>query len=479
MANEFSGEQKLRIVLESIIRNVSKSEQSKKYGVPEEEFQKWHDHLIQNGGKLFESSLTAKSTLRPKRVKRSKGSKFLLFMSILVNVGLIAFGAYYTIINDLKFESVWLDQTENPLDQQPVIVSEVPSFNEPVFSAKTVPEEVKFEAPITNDPFDPEKNSGQYPLDQPKPKDELFKKSSIFPQLDAADLPKDISFLGKTYDGRHVVYLLDVGTYVVENKESVAQFNKIKKGLISSILSLSPNSYFNLVMYWNLREASALGPTILKASKENKKYAEDWINSLGDTKESIKVERNQYYPKEVLYTKPSIGIIGPWYALSMAISFDPDLVFVISGNLPDFDRSEVPRSHYDGLGNINFESTTTSFTSSASVSSLTRETAMKWFYSITPVDLLPSSEQEAEKMALAKLGISMEGGSKTIYEEIPWGVTFENFISSLEVGFDQIPKTHFILSLPRYTSWPSSLSDSAKEFTESSRGTFQENLFLR
>lgn len=479
MANEFSGEQKLRIVLESIIRNVSKSEQSKKYGVPEEEFQKWHDHLIQNGGKLFESSLTTKSTIRPKRIKRSKGSKFLLFMSILINVSLLAFGAYYTIINDLKFESIWLDQTENPLDQQPVIVSEVPPFNEPVFSAKNVPKEVKFEAPITNDPFDPEKNSGQYPLDQSKPKAELFKKSSILPQLDAVDLPQDVSFLGKTYDGRHVVYLLDVGTYVIENKESVAQFNKIKKGLISSILSLSPNSYFNLVMYWNLREASALGPTILKASKENKKYAEDWINSLGDTKESIKVERNQYYPKEVLYTKPSIGIVGPWYALSMAISFDPDLVFVISGNLPDFDRSEVPRSHYDGLGNINFESTTTSFTSSASVSSLTRETAMKWFYSITPVDLLPSSEQEAEKMALAKLGISMEGGSKTIYEELPWGVTFENFISSLEVGFDQIPKTHFILSLPRYTSWPSSLFDSAKEFTESSRGTFQENLFLR
>ena len=57
MADEFSGEQKLRIILESIIRNVPKEEQSKKYGVSEEEFQKWHDHLIQNGGKLFESSL--------------------------------------------------------------------------------------------------------------------------------------------------------------------------------------------------------------------------------------------------------------------------------------------------------------------------------------------------------------------------------------------------------------------------------------
>ena len=41
MADEFSGEQKLRIILESIIRNVPKEEQSKKYGVSEEEFQKW------------------------------------------------------------------------------------------------------------------------------------------------------------------------------------------------------------------------------------------------------------------------------------------------------------------------------------------------------------------------------------------------------------------------------------------------------
>ena len=39
MSAEFSGEQKLRIVLESIIRNAPKGEQSKKYGVTEEEFQ--------------------------------------------------------------------------------------------------------------------------------------------------------------------------------------------------------------------------------------------------------------------------------------------------------------------------------------------------------------------------------------------------------------------------------------------------------
>ena len=38
MTDEFSGEQKLRIVLESIIRNVPKEEQSKKYGVSKPNF---------------------------------------------------------------------------------------------------------------------------------------------------------------------------------------------------------------------------------------------------------------------------------------------------------------------------------------------------------------------------------------------------------------------------------------------------------
>jgi len=69
--------------------------------------------------------------------------------------------------------------------------------------------------------------------------------------------------------------------------------------------------------------------------------------------------------------------------------------------------------------------------------------------------------------------------SQPIYQELPWDKTFDNFISSLEVGFDQIPKTHFLLSLPPYTSWPTSLTNSAREFAESSRGSFQDNLFQR
>ena len=70
MSKEFSGEQKLRIVLESIIRNVPKGEQSKKYGVSEEEFQSWHDHLIQNGGKIFDQSQQYNSKSRHGKKKK-------------------------------------------------------------------------------------------------------------------------------------------------------------------------------------------------------------------------------------------------------------------------------------------------------------------------------------------------------------------------------------------------------------------------
>ena len=477
MADEFSGEQKLRIILESIIRNVPKEEQSKKYGVSEEEFQKWHDHLIQNGGKLFESSLPNKKVVRHRKIKKSSGSRIILFFSILINLAFLVSIGYLISIHGLKLDNLINSSFDQSLfnkskedNGESFVVNETPSKDlnfkdvEPQISDISVKgiEEIN---QISNQI--PESNY---------PKSDFFSNSNILPPLNNIELPKDVSFLSKSYDGRHVVYLLDVGTYVLDGTNAVQNFQKVKKGLISSIQDLSPNAYFNLVLFWNLREVSALGPTILKASKENKKYAIDWIESLGDTKESLKLERNQYYPKEVLYTKPPIGIVGPWYALTTAISFDPDLVFVISGNIPAFNRSEVPKSHYDGLGKINFGLVTSTSSVSPTVSPLIMETAMKWYFSVTPLESLPSNDSDVQKMALAKLGIKNDGSERVVYEELPWEKTFENFLSSLEVGFDQIPKTHFILNLPEYTSWPLSLSNSAKEFSESSMGSFQSLL---
>ena len=101
MSVEFSGEQKLRIVLESIIRNVPKAEQSKKYGISEEEFQSWHDHLIQNGGGIFDASDQNSSRRRHSKKKMRPLAKLFLTLSLLVNLGLVIVGIVYSM-NDEK-----------------------------------------------------------------------------------------------------------------------------------------------------------------------------------------------------------------------------------------------------------------------------------------------------------------------------------------------------------------------------------------
>ena len=479
MSAEFSGEQKLRIVLESIIRNVPKGEQSKKYGVTEEEFQSWHDHLIKNGGKIFDSSSTLQATSRSKKKKMSPFAKVFLSISLLANLGLVTFGFVYQAnkSNSINGDP---DDFGSSIDSPINLVDNFPNdpISAEISNSKGKEDDEPIDVLLENSRVKPLRVNGQDDaIENLLAVPDLLPAPSLLPPVEIPEPAEEVTFLGKSYKGKHVVYLLDAGTYVLDGNQSIEQFTKIKEALISSILTLSPNSYFNLVLYWNLREASALGKTILMASQQNKKYAIEWIGSLGDTKESIKADRNQYYPKELLYAKPAIGIIGPWYGLSTAISYDPDIVFVLAGNLPGYDRSEVPRSHYAGLGKINFKTVQEGTKKFPAISELSRETARKWFYSITPISSLPSSDDEVDTMAFARLGFASSSQNKFNFPPSAWNKSFDNFLTSLEVGFDRIPQTHFMVSLPKYVSWPSSLLDTAKEFTESSRGSFQQNLF--
>ena len=116
----------------------------------------------------------------------------------------------------------------------------------------------------------------------------------------------------------------------------------MKTEILSSIANLSPRSYFNLVLFWNLREAHALGKTILRANQENKKYAIDWLSVWVRPRMNSR-SREVNIAEELLYAKPLPGVVGLWYGLSTAISFDPDLIFVAAGNLPAFNLSEFRR----------------------------------------------------------------------------------------------------------------------------------------
>jgi hypothetical protein len=327
---ELSGEQKLRIVLESIIRKVPKEEQCKKYGISEQEFLGWQDQLTKNGGQIFEPGFgSALTSLRPKsRPGISPLTKAILTISLLVNIGLVTVASVF-----------YLTENDIPLEDQ-AVVDTMASSDSPLHSSQPDTDFLNPEPLIEEEAKPLIQSSGEIddllsgssssssstgdadletllakPMELPVPR--------VIPPTDSlVDVSSEVTFLDKIYEGRHVVYILDVGDYVLQGEGAVERFEKMKDAVLSSMVTLSPNSYFNLVLYWNLRETSALGKTILKANRDNIKYAIDWITGLGSSLEDLRENRNQFVPKELLYSKPLPGVVGPWFGLGVGITFD-------------------------------------------------------------------------------------------------------------------------------------------------------------
>ena len=476
MAEELSGEHKLRIVLESILRNIPKAEQCKKYGISEDAFQEWHDHLIANGGKIFDPDF-GKTRTRVRKVHRmSSLVKALLTFSLLANFAVLILVVVWQL-----YPFVVPDDSDLSVDQSvsrvsPPDVASVEEESGETEEANIVNGE-EANSPSTDrvvptEPPIPPRSDLEHLLAKPLP---LLKPKPLL-SVPVPEPEREISFMGQNFEGKHVVYLLDVGTHVLAEKETKESFKAMKTEILSSIANLSPRSYFNLVLFWNLREAHALGKTILRANHENKKYAIDWLSSLGETTDELKVKRSQYYPKELLYAKPLPGVVGLWYGLSTAISFDPDLVFVAAGNLPAFNLTEIPRSHYEGLG-IDPDRLSPNPIGKADeeVSDLIKVTARKWLISIEDPSRLPLTEDSIDDIALRRLGFLDGNFSASQMIEIPWGKSFDHLISGMEMGIDRVPQTHIFVSLPPYATMPSSLVDPAREFSESSKGSFTLN----
>ena len=271
MPAEFTGEQKLRIVLESIIRGVPREEQCKKYSITPEQFQTWHDHLIKNGGKIYEPG-----ALRSGRSSRTKKVKFtpwyvssLLAISILLNLGGGIVWAVWKMASPEKEDSL--------VDVFPDIESssnEENEFEAADQSTEAIEDDLQLESLIKQvDEFAMQEKDLD-PIDRLSETPEIVKSREVREMLSnslklpespsALQLASEVEFLDQTYEGKHVVYLVDVGGYQLEGKDGAARFNRMKVALLESLTKLSKNSYFNLVLCWNLREAHALGKNDLK-----------------------------------------------------------------------------------------------------------------------------------------------------------------------------------------------------------------------
>lgn len=477
MAEELSGEHKLRIVLESILRNIPKDEQCQKYDISEEEFQGWHDHLITNGGKIFDPDFDKSRTRVRKARQMSSMTKIIFALSLLANLAAVTVLCVLSLYPDGDTDS---ESGSGQTDIGPPSQTDTgPPSGSTALSKETNlsvgGEEANPSLQNNSDspePVTPPRSDLEQLLAKPFP---LPKPKRLFPVV-VPEPVREISFMGQNFRGKHVVYLLDVGGHVLAEKETRDNFKAMKTEILSSIASLSPHSYFNLVLFWNLREAHALGRTILRADQENKKYAIDWLSGLGETVDELKVQRSKYYPKELLYAKPLTGVVGLWYGLSTAISFDPDLVFVLAGNLPAFNLSDIPKLHYDGLGiDLGRLSPTRMKGAGGEVSDLIKLTARKWLISIEETSRLPLTEDSIDDIALRRLGFLDGNFSASQMIEVPWSKSFDHLISGMEIGFDRVPQTHIFVSLPPYATLPRSLIDPAREFSESSKGSFTLN----
>ena len=478
--SEFTGEQKLRIVLESILRDVPKSEQCKKYGITEAEFDSWNHKLVTDGGRIYDEYKPASSVERgPLLLKMKSYGKIGIILSILANLGALLFLAVWlSIDNEEKVEP--LETVVEIVENVPGAYSEIENplvvGNERLNMGEILPDKEDLESLVAG--FDSAAEDSALPLESLLADPLSLPSPEVLTPVNPEDLNVEVMLFDKVYQGKHVVYVLDASVYMVENNASAQRFEKMRSALMDSIINLSTNSYFNLVIYWNLREAAALGRTIIRANQENKKLAIDWLSSLSGDAIELKEKRNRFYQKELLFANPLPGIIGPWYGVSTAVSYDPDVIFVLSGNTAAFVPGEVPKSHYSRLGVNPLRSPISidqNVTRIETVSDITRQTAFKWLSSIEALTNLPSSPAEVEEIALKRLGLWGTSLSANGGISIPWKKVFEFFLTGLEFNFSEVPRSHFFVYLPEHTAWPHDLSRTVQDFAISSKGSFVIN----
>ena len=471
---KFTGEQKLRIILESLLRDVPKKEQCQKYGISEKDFDTWNNKLLQEGGRIFEDHGSSKVSHNS---NRGGLTNLIFWLSLLLNLTLLVgatalyFFYYSPDGNEALEKLIARDELKgnegNVSDAHLTMDSFAEVQPNPELDA-LIAKQIKSRSDLKDD----EKSKGDSVLDL------VPAIGDVIPPIKPNEHAREIQIMGKSYEGKHVVYVLDASIHRVDSPEGKKSFTENIQSLVESISTLSSSSYFNLVLFWDLREGAALGKTILPANNEYKQYAVDWLNSLEVDRDTLKENRSRFHPKELLYVKPMPGVVAGWFGLTMAISYDPDLIFVFTGKATNYQLSEIPKAHFSGLG-IDLSNkphlSTSDSTIDKGLPNFVKETAVRWLQTIESEENLPADLTKLEQVALERLGLRSDQGNISGLIDIPWQKTFEKFLINLDINFSEIPQTHFFVSLPEHMAWPSKLSETVIEFVESTNGTFSLN----
>jgi hypothetical protein len=477
MAKHFSGEEKLRIVLESIIRSISKDEQCKKYECSETDFDAWREHLVTNGGKVFEPGYGIVATKSNKSSGGGWFSKLVLTLSILANLA-VASAA-------LAWQMKWIDfgsylpthEVASTAEPSSPPVSRHPSATMPGTDRKggETLESLLLAAKSSTAKQDALTSSGSStPIDPsavPLGTVPSSTKAPLFSGLPGRTRPTfEIDAFGVRTPGRQIVFALDASDYMTRGNR-VEQFRELKNKLQLAISGLSAKSYFNLLIFRNLREVEMFGKTILPADPTNKSMAIKWLKEIGEPYEQKSPSIPRPNDSDIV-EKPPPGTVGPWYALYCAIkNYEPDAVFVLTGECSSMRPQDfsVVASDQSGLKEASDPEDLKKWEQQTKT---LRLTAVKWLLaSMKAAEVTPTAQDELELLALARLQMTLppkprvsSGGSW------PWRDVYEKFSVALNEEETHLPIVHFVVALPEGVTWPADLTETAGEFARMAKG---------
>jgi hypothetical protein len=479
MAKYFSGDEKLRIVLESIIRGISKDEQCKKYECSETDFDVWREHLVNNGGKVFEPGYG----LVASQSKKSSGggwlSRLLLTLSILANLAVVSVA--------LAWKMKWIDFESYFPIHEVVSATEPSSSPDRHHSTATLPKGVlkggetldslllsqqsspaKQDSSTSTGPSDSLESSA---LPSAMVSDPSSAKAPLFSGLAGKARPTfEIDAFGVRTPGRLVVFALDASDYMTRGNR-VGQFRELKNKLQLAISGLSAKSRFNLLIFRNLREVEVFGKTILQASSTNKSLALKWIKEIGEPYEKKSPSIPRPNDSDIV-NKPPPGTVGPWYALYCAIkNYEPDAVFVLTGECSSMRPQDfsVVESDQSGLKEASDPEDLKKWEQRTKT---LRLTAVKWLLASLKADeATPTTQNELELIALARLQMTLPPKPRVSSSgSWPWRDVYEKFRVALNEEETHLPIVHFVVALPEGVTWPADLTETAGEFARMAKG---------
>ncbi|MFP6901578.1 MAG: helix-turn-helix domain-containing protein [Opitutales bacterium] len=472
-SSHWTGEEKLRVVLEAMKTSVVQvCAKYAKHGLSEEQVQQWRQHFIERGGEIFGPNPNPATTQVRVRTRGRKHNPLLIFVatfSILLNAGVVAlFAAAHFKLLDL---SPWVGSLlQKEVAPQPPGRPSLESLGagEPPFRAGS-----QAGGPMAKPDDDPGNPSSTKPSRIPV-------TAPLFggpPIVQGPGIVSDVEVCGVRGRGNRVVFVLDLNEYMRTASNGQTKFERLRKEVRDAILSLGQKTAFNVILFNGISHMHLFENKLVYASDSKKREAYAWLSfPVWDVPKGVEAR----FAETDLLLKPPEGVVGPWLALSAALSFDPDLIYLLTGDCSSLRPDDFSAYELSGV-KVSYEVRTPAWERWRRETDATRLTIGKWLQSDNARVLALEVVDAEVDGVIRQLGITMPvkplGSPDSRW---PWKDMYTKFTRGLTRRIPELASTHIVVSLPKGREWPIDLEGSSREFSQLSGGSFTilEDIFF-